>query len=48
MVQKLMRAHINQLVKYEVQQATNHLTKKVVTLKKSNDDLSTQVRDLNG
>ena len=32
MVQKLMRADINQLVKYEVQQATNHLTKKVVTL----------------
>ena len=48
MVQKLMRADINQLVKYEVQQATNHLTKKVVTLQKSNDDLSTQVRDLNG
>ena len=47
-VQKLMRADINQLVKYEVQQATNHLTKKVVTLQKSNDDLSTQVRDLNG
>lgn len=48
MVQKLMRADINQLVKYEVQQATNHLTKKIVTLQKSNDDLSTQVRDLNG
>ena len=48
MVQKLMRADINQLVKFEVQPATNHLTKKVVTLQKSNDDLSTQVRDLNG
>ena len=48
MVQTLMRADINQLVKYEVQQATNHLTKKIVTLQKSNDDLSSQVRDLNG
>ena len=48
MVKNLIKSEINQLVKQEVQQATHHLTKKIVSLQKSNDDLTTQVRDLNG
>ena len=48
MVKNLLKTEINQLVKQEVQIATNHLTRKIVSLQKSNDDLATQVRDLNG
>ena len=46
-VENFMRAEINKLVKGELQQATDHLTNTIALLQKSNDDLFTQVRDLN-